>query len=143
MRPIVSLLTALAVNLHLVLGCCAHHAHGEHAGPCPRHDHSQPAGDAASGHAHSCPHGHHDAGPPTSPPGPILPVHGDCHESHCAFMIGGVMTFSPQPAVLFVGFPPEPTAREAASLRGVTPRDRGDPFELAVRTHLLHQSFLN
>jgi len=130
MRPIVSIITALAVNLHLVLGCCAHHAHSATF---------QPADDAAC--SHSCSHGHHDA-PPADSPAPNLPTHDDCHDSHCAFLIASALNFSPDLAVAFIDFRAEP-ARELAPLRGVTPRDRGDPFELAVRPHLLHQSFLN
>jgi hypothetical protein len=116
----------------VVLGCCAHHAH----------EHAQHAGDACL-HAHTCSHGHDDAESPTSGADPILPTHDDCHESHCAFMIASVLTFSPDLFVASVNFPAEPTASEVAPLRGVTPRDRGDPFEMAVRPHLLHQNFLN
>lgn len=133
MRPIVSLITALAVNLHLVLGCCAHHAHG----------HAQVDGDVACLEVHSCSHGHHHATAPANPARPALPPHDDCHDSHCAFLIASALNFSPDLAVAFLGVPAHPTARELAPLRGVTPRDRGDPFELAVRPHLLHQSFLN
>jgi hypothetical protein len=133
MRPIVSVITALAVNLHLVLGCCAHHAH----------KHVQHEGNAVCPHTHSCSHGHNDAAPAANSPGPVLPPHDDCHDSHCAFRIASALDFSPDLAVAFLDIPAQPTARELAPLRGVTPRDRGDPFELAVRPHLLHQSFLN
>jgi hypothetical protein len=131
MRPIVSFITALAVNLHLLLGCCAHHAH-----ECSQH-----VGDASCPQAHSCSHDH-DA-PPAIPADPILPTHDDCHESHCAFLIASALTISSDLAVATLNFPIEPTASELAPLRGVRPRDRGDPFELAVRPHLLHQTFLN
>ena len=141
MRPIVSLITALAVNLHLVLGCCAHHAHGKEGVPCQRHEHGQRPVRSGCNHAH---HGSHDhAAPPTNSADPILPTHNDCHESHCTFMLAAVKTFSPDLVVAFVDLPVGPTASELAPLRGVSPRDRGDPFELAVRTHLLHQNLLN
>ena len=58
-------------------------------------------------------------------------------------MIADAVSFCPDPAVAYAAFPVEPTAGEFALLRRMTPRDRGDPFELAVRPHLLHQSFLN
>src|SRR5688572_28081546 len=104
MRPIVSIITALAVNLHLVLGCCAHHAH----------EHAHADGDVACLDAHPCSHGHNHATAPTNPARPTLPTHGDCHDSHCAFLIANALNFSPDLAVAFLGVPAHPTARELA-----------------------------
>jgi hypothetical protein len=36
-----------------------------------------------------------------------------------------------------------PVAGQVVLSRPFSPRDRGDPFDLAVRPHLLHQVFLN
>jgi hypothetical protein len=137
MRPFISVITALAVNLHLVLGCCAHHAHGHDGSECSGHD--------RGARKHACSH-HHDEGDvstPTEPAAPLFPPHDDCHESHCAFMIAGAVAFTLELTVAPAAIEVEPSAGALVLLRGAAPRDRGDPYELAVRPHLWHQVFLN
>src|SRR5262245_16709833 len=95
MRSIISLITAFAVLLHLVLGCCGHHAHGQTHANCP-HEHSDaaPTGSCHAGHCHD----HQEA--PAQPSEPALPPHEDCHESHCTFHIASAMSFVPDVTVV-------------------------------------------
>jgi hypothetical protein len=137
MRPIVTVISALAVNLHLVLGCCAHHAHGHDGGECLGHVHS------AGEHLCSHDHGHDHDATPTEPAAPLFPPHDDCHESHCAYMTPGALVFAPEVAVAFIHSPIEPPAPALGQVRGVDPRDRGDPGNFSVPFYLRHQAFLS
>jgi hypothetical protein len=58
-------------------------------------------------------------------------------------MVAGTATFTPAIVVAFLAPAAEPPTAAMVHLRGVDPRDRGDPGDLAVRLHLRHQVFLN
>ena len=78
MRSVVSLLSAAAILLHLVLGCCAHHAHATENGDCANHSLAK----------QTCSHHHHqDSQPENTDSGkPHNSPHNDCHEGGCVFL---------------------------------------------------------
>lgn len=134
MRSIVSIVTALAVSLHIVLGCCAHHAHGRSDGSGAGHQH-----DASK---HACSHHHDDANSPGEPQAPLFPPHEDCHESHCDVVLIAAKSFTPELAVALLPPAADEQATWLAWQRIATCEPR-DPIEPNVRPHLLHQVFLN
>jgi hypothetical protein len=141
MRSIVSLFTAFAVQLHLVLGCCAHHAHSQTHANCPRNNELATKAGACGTTAHCHGHGHGEQ--PAAPAEPVVPAHDDCHDSHCAFRVASALKYVPDMAVASAIVIDQPPTKQSIRLQGTLPRDRGDPFELAVRPHLAHQVFLN
>jgi hypothetical protein len=136
MRSIVSIVTAVAVSLHIVLGCCAHHAHGRSDGSGAGHRHD------ASEHACSHHHDHDDANTPGEPQAPLFPPHDDCHESHCDVVLIAAKSFTPELAVVLLPPAADEQATWLAWQRIATCEPR-DPIEPNVRPHLLHQVFLN
>lgn len=137
MRPIISLITAFAVLLHLVLGCCAHHAHGQSHANCTHED-------PATSHTGGCHAGHcHDQEAPVQPSEPVVPPYEDCHDSHCAFHVASALTFVPDVTVVYAVITDQSPAGQLVSLRRTSTRERGDPVEPAVRPHLAYQVFLN
>ena len=144
MRSIVSLITAAAVALHLVLGCCAHHSHAE--GGCASHSHA-PRTAIAQGHSHGCPHHHYHTVPVADSdetPADSEPSPGECNEGECAFLLAGKTTVLPDSGLIVPFLAPiDVTSATIELSRSRTCDDGGDPFYLAVRPHLLHQVFLN
>lgn len=84
MRTITTLLAIFSFGLHLLLGCCWHHAHG--ADEIPGHNH------AANGrHVHlpCCGHSHaHDNQPEQeqSDESPVTP-HAPCSDPQCVYLL--------------------------------------------------------
>ncbi len=137
MRPAISLLTAAAVWVHLLLGCCSHHAHGADGNSFTFH-HAEPL--AAEGHGHS--HDHEHSGPESEEPQCPDNHHEDCHESHCTFLLAGKTTVAadsmvaPLPAAADLAIP------QTASSASTWLRDTGDHLRLPVRLHLFYQVLL-
>lgn len=103
MRICTTLVAIFAFALHLMLGCCWHHAHGQDE--LPGHDHAaagqhvhlpqwlKPASSQCSGHGHSHagPHDHqhsHDNVPAESVPSQDSPVapHAPCSDPQCVYL---------------------------------------------------------
>ena len=137
MRPVISLITAAACLLHFGLGCCAHHAHAgdDHVCECSV-SHGQD-----EDHCHSHEHDH-DTPADTTPDEPA-DHHGDCHETHCTFLVTGKTTIAPEllsAPLLFATL--DAVVATADSTPAIWQRDTGDPLWLPVRLHLLHQVLL-
>lgn len=144
-RRIVCLTTALAFALHLGMGCCAHHAHGDDDQACqhPRDIDHDAHELAASGHGHS--HAHHDhACTEESPatPSPDSCPHSECEGGKCVFVTINKVDLSELtkvslPAIvlneLLVTLSANALAQEC---------DSGGPPKLPVRLHLLQQVLL-
>ena len=139
MRPLISLITAAAVLLHLGLGCCAHHTHASAGNECVI-----PASlaDAAADHGHT--HGHDHSVPDSNAPECPSDSHDGCHESHCSFLVTGKTTIALDtlvtaltPSTLDTVFP---QAGTSSSTDWVS--DTGDHLRLPVRLHLLNQVLL-
>jgi len=88
MRPVVTLLALFAFTVHLLLGCCAHHAHGDeglgthqHGGHSYNHVHLP--GWICSHSHHGCGHHGHDHSEheEESQPTPHVP----CSDPQCVF----------------------------------------------------------
>jgi hypothetical protein len=139
MRPVISMLVALSLVLHLALGCCMHHAHGavshrhraliEMGGPC---------------HAEKEHHHHHS---PDGSSEESTPEEGDshCDDADCSVIVRGKLDLTKN---LHHGGLGCPVA--IAGLQGLASPPRNRPEEswkrvpaLPVRAHLLHQSLLN
>jgi hypothetical protein len=132
-RPVISLITAASVALHLVLGCCAHHGHAEDAAPA-----------IALHHSHACPHGHDHGAPNSESPAEPTPTPSDCDGGQCAFLLAGKLTFDPDLTIATVGLPSlELSMAQVKLAQAELPRDWDDPDGRSVRPHLLHQVFLN
>lgn len=72
-RIVITVVSLLAVLVHMQVGCCAHHVHG------------QPAADCEVAHHELAHHDHCDGPHQHSPASPVEPIsHDDCHETHCA-----------------------------------------------------------
>jgi hypothetical protein len=135
MRFLVTILTVVALVLHLSLGCCMHHAHGD----------SRPASvpNECAGHCH-----HH--GPQAADhaeEGSDLPADcpaEDCDEPNCSF-IAAAQTVAPEPLVS-ISAAMLPLALSAtglpAELGYQAERDLAHDAALPVRAHLWLQIIL-
>lgn len=84
MRSILTLLATAAFSLHILLGCCWHHAHG--AGEMPGHVHGPQAYDHVHVHGHGhCTHEHSDSDPEDH--------HEFCSDPQCIYLHAGPVTF--------------------------------------------------
>lgn len=90
MRTIFTLFATAVLSLHILLGCCWHHAHG--AGAMPGHVHGPQAYDhvhvqaLVPVHHHSgCDHEHDDSDKPEH--------HDICTDPQCMYLNAGVVTF--------------------------------------------------
>jgi hypothetical protein len=88
MRPFITAIALLAFTVHLLLGCCAHHAHGEeglrgHQHNGHSYNHARLPGWLCSNSHHGCDHhGHHNQGhEEDSQPTPHVP----CSDPQCVF----------------------------------------------------------
>jgi len=137
MRPAISLLTAAAVWVHLLLGCCSHHAHGAAEDHCISLDVELLA---AEHHGHSHGHEHPTPEPRESPtPGQH---HNDCHESHCSFVLAAKTKVSPDTLVVALGVAAQNVSPQVATTSSNWRRDTGDHLQLPVRLHLFNRVLL-
>lgn len=135
MRASISLMTAAAFLLHMVLGCCIHHAHAAGDTPCrgecsksPTHSHAE--------HDHASQSPHEDA--PWEAPRP-----GErCNEAKCVF-VATAKSLLPElvDAAVFPAL-----ANDLRALQHETPNvvfvDTGGAFALPLRLHLFNQVLL-
>lgn len=136
MRSIISLITGAAFWLHVLLGCCAHHAHAADKIVCPN-----PASAESVGHGHLHVHDHStpDSETPDHPGG----SHDDCHESHCAFLVTGKTTIVLDTLVATLSAVPFDTVvAQTASPSVNWVCDTEDHLRLPVRLHLFNQVLL-
>jgi hypothetical protein len=136
MRAAISLITATAFWLHILLGCCAHHAHAvdgsTRAFPFSL---AEEVADHGHSHGHSVP----DSDTPQHPRG----SHDDCHESHCTFLVTGTTTVVKDPLVAAlpaVTFGAVVAQAASSSIHWIL--DTGDHLRLPVRLHLFNQVLL-
>ena len=143
MRPVVSAITAVAVLLHVLLGCCLHHGH---AADLQNHETASAAKHCEHhGHSHHHTHSHAHSTPAKSSSQPCENSHEDCHENHCNFVLTGKTTFVPDDTVAMLPwlairneFEDAPSTAESAAIpRGTT------TSRLPLRLYLCHQAFLN
>ncbi|MCI0357650.1 MAG: hypothetical protein L0211_04080 [Planctomycetaceae bacterium] len=131
MRAVISLITAIALTLHLNAGCCAHHVHAPAA-----------AMDVAGHSNERChEHGHEH------PLQPIDAPHDDCHESHCVAIVAKAAS-APEPdaATHFLPFPPSHAHAQldcGAIERPSALAHVGSSRPLALRAHLRFCVLLN
>ena len=87
LRKLTSIATAAAVLVHVLLGCCAHHAHVNQA---LGEEHRETAYHDGHGHRHAADHDHDRAGDPKQSPFPDhSPTPGKCEGSDCVFSVSG------------------------------------------------------
>lgn len=138
MKSVVCSLTAIAVALHLILGCCCHHVHAYEA---PK---------ASAEVIHHCQHHHHcsDTAPESDEPGNNTPINDDspdsCDESQCVFGLLSKTIDVPLTVDFLAALPP--VANDALSLVVSTTRrvDRNcEHATQALRAHLVYQVLLN
>jgi hypothetical protein len=128
MQAFLSSVTAAILFIHTVFGCCWHHAHGSTA--------------AISEPARCCHHHQHsnDSKPQQKP----CKCNVEC-ESACTYIVPQKVIVEAPQCIAFdlLAVLPSLAGRQmevAASWQGITsPSDTAPP----VRTHLLHQVFLN
>ena len=81
---LVVLVTLLTMLAHSILGCCWHHAHGDHGTPCDT------ASVEVDIHSHQCAHHHGPNGSSTEVPVSHGPApckhHAPCDEVDCVFL---------------------------------------------------------
>lgn len=138
MAEMVRSLTAAALAVHLVLGCCEHHAlacleegHSQH--------HAAPA--TALDAAHDC----HGECPDGRSGGPHRGAH-ECHGAPCSFVrpshettAASLLMLGQPHFVLMAAGPPASAAASFGSWRQFLPTG---PLPLPVRLHLAHQVLL-
>ena len=136
MRAVVSSLTALAIFLHAVLGCCVHHAHA--SGP------ARPVVGTCGCHSHGDGDSHKQGGQESPRSGPLddgCPSE-KCDEASCAFAVAGKVSVEKawfQSAALDATI--TPIAQQFELLQ--RPEITHDPtLSEPVRIHLLHQILL-
>lgn len=147
MRTITTLLAIAAFALHLLLGCCWHHAHG--ADELSEHHHAS----HGCNHVHLpswlCPtaashgdHQHHEHEHDGSGDSDTTP-HPPCSDPLCVYLISGQVALpAPSDLALPVAFVDLQTANAAAivSVAAGAPHDK---FSLHVRRHHALCQFLN
>jgi len=122
-------LTAVMLVTHLLVGCCAHHAHACEGYPASGQDPAASHGECPDGQHHPSDHADH---------GPY-----DCLVSPCSFITSDRTAGDSFPDGLQAVTMPLP--EEAASLRGVLSGQRFSPtgrLALPVRLHLANQVLL-
>jgi hypothetical protein len=140
MRAAISITTAAAVWLHMLLGCCAHH---DHASAASLSDLATfPAAEVAD-HGHSQGHDHNHGVPQSDLPQQPGGSHDDCHKSHCDFLVTGstIIVLDTLVAAL-PGVAYEHVVAQFKSSSANWMRDTGDHLRLPVRLHLFHQVLL-
>lgn len=147
MRPVITFIAIVSFSLHLLLGCCWHHAHGD---DCPPgHSHGLQAYD----HSHA--HGHHDhathqhathehgSGDSTPAGEDSEPPTSSCCDLQCSYVS---VEAAAAPHCDLVTLLPiklvEPTSFASNCVVYVT-LEEGDTFEPPVRLHLAHAQLLN
>lgn len=133
MKPAITLTTAAAFLLHMLLGCCLHHAHAAQETVC---EHANEAGHSHAGHDHALetPSDQSHAEAPDS--------EGHCTGTHCVFLSGGK---APLTKLTTLALLPAFTSEAVATLCAVTSIkfiDTGGLFEPPVRLHLFNQVLL-
>lgn len=132
MKPAITLTTAAAFLLHMLLGCCLHHAHVAQETAC---EHANEAGHSHAGHDHATksPDDDSHAEAPDS--------EDHCTGTHCVFLSGGK---APLTKVTTLALLPAFTSEAVASLYAISIIkfiDTGG-LEPPVRLHLFNQVLL-
>lgn len=137
MRAAISVITAATFWLHILLGCCAHHAHGAESdiralAAVPIHE---------PHHGHS--HGHDHSAPVSETPQHPGGSHDDCHENHCDFLLTGKTTAAVDALVSALPAVAQQTVvSQTAPSWNTWTQDTGDHLRLPVRLHLFNQVLL-
>ncbi len=136
MRSVISLITVVALLLHVWLGCCGHHLHAGEDSRCASDQHTCHAYGDHETHCHD--EGNHsEEGPADECPGK------SCDESDCAFAMFGKTSLSKAWFAFgaWIAALPrwdvEPLQQFSATARIPT-----FAFSVPVRVHLLHQVLL-
>lgn len=135
LRNILSLTTVSAFLLHMVLGCCLHHAHAIEKTVC-----EHPAA-AADDHSHA---GHDDqtssnsAELPTECPAP----EDCCTGNQCVFLMDGNVSLAKLTTMAWLPLTPLETMGTFVPYPIITFRDTGGILKSPTRLHLLHQVML-
>ncbi len=128
MSPIITIITAAAVWLHVVVGCCAHHSHDAHGETCHHHAVESVEGSHAD---HDCDADH----PSDEAPCPTE----RCSESHCVFLAVGKTGFSRLTTLALLPISTSERVGAFVASPAVALVASGGLIEPPVRLHLFHQ----
>lgn len=121
-RVVITVVSLVAVLLHVHVGCCAHHEHQLPTSSCPL------------GHHHHEDSSHHDHGAPPADPF----SHDDCHETHCDATLASIASM---PAVSGLGWwLPARYLADVLAIATASINETGQPCDwngaLPLRAHL-------
>jgi hypothetical protein len=145
MRTIVTTIAIAAYTLHLMLGCCWHHAHG--ADCPPGHVHGPQAYDHVHVHLHDHSHADHQHHQPLTPtqssdqddsqPG------ASCGDGQCSYVVAEVVTIPQCDLVtLLPTVTSQPLVFATIGARSSWVDEQGS-YAPPVRAHLAHSQLLN